>query len=89
MAARTAAVHARAWKQLFDGPLAARAGDAPITPFRLPEDHTGHLDGKPRDDGVRSWSRPTSICPWGDPRDPPGAPKICGLGNRKDELFAR
>ena len=35
---RTAAVHARAWKELFDSFLAARAGGGALTPFRLPED---------------------------------------------------
>jgi phosphoglycolate phosphatase-like HAD superfamily hydrolase len=33
---RTAAVHARAWKELFDSFLAARAGGGAFTPFRLP-----------------------------------------------------
>jgi beta-phosphoglucomutase family hydrolase len=86
---RTAAVHARAWKQLFDGFLAARAGGAPFMPFRLPEDYTGYVDGKPRYDGVRSFLEARGIdLPWGDPHDPPDALTVCGLGNRKDALFA-
>jgi beta-phosphoglucomutase-like phosphatase (HAD superfamily) len=57
---RTADVHAHAWKQLFDGFLAARAGDAGFAPFRLSEDYIAYVDGKPRYDGVRSFleSRP-------------------------------
>ena len=49
---RTAEVHAHAWKQLFDGFLAAHAGGAGFTPFRLPDDYTAHVDGKPRYDGA-------------------------------------
>lgn len=86
---RTATVHARAWKELFDGFLAARAGGGAFAPFRLPDDYTAHVDGKPRYDGVRAFLESRGIeLPWGDPGDPPGAPTICGLGNRKDALFA-
>jgi beta-phosphoglucomutase family hydrolase len=86
---RTAAVHAHAWKQLFDGFLAARAGGGGFTPFRLPEDYTGYVDGKPRYDGVRSFLDSRGIdLPWGDPNDLPDAETVCGLGNRKDHLFA-
>jgi beta-phosphoglucomutase family hydrolase len=42
---RTAAVHAQAWKQVFD--------EFHI-PFSLPEDYDAYVDGKPRADGVRS-----------------------------------
>lgn len=86
---RTADVHAHAWRQLFDEFLAARAGGAAFTPFRLPEDYTAYVDGKPRYDGVRSFLESRGIdLPWGAPQDPPDAPTVCGLGNRKDQLFA-
>jgi alpha,alpha-trehalase len=86
---RTADVHAHAWRQLFDGFLAARAGGAGFMPFRLPEDYTAYVDGKPRYDGVRSFLESRAIdLPWGTPEDPPDAPTVCGLGNRKDQLFA-
>jgi beta-phosphoglucomutase family hydrolase len=86
---RTAEVHARAWRQLFDGFLAARAGNTGFTPFRLPDDYTAYVDGKPRYDGVRSFLESRGIdLPWGTPQDPPDAPTVCGLGNRKDELLA-
>jgi alpha,alpha-trehalase len=87
---RTAEVHAQAWRQLFDGFLAARAGGAGFTPFRLPEDYTAYVDGKPRYDGVSSFLQARGIdLPWGTPQDPPDAATICGLGNRKDQLFAQ
>jgi alpha,alpha-trehalase len=86
---RTADVHAHAWKQLFDGFLAARAGDAGFAPFRLPEDYIAYVDGKPRYDGVRSFLESRAIdLPWGDPQDGPDTQTVCGLGNRKDRLFA-
>ena len=46
------------------------------------------MDGKPRYDGVESFlaSRGISL-PRGEPGDPPSAETVCGLGNRKDELF--
>ncbi len=48
---KTADVHARAWKAMFDDYLAER-GDPP---FELPGDYERHVDGKPRLDGVRAF----------------------------------
>ena len=42
---QTAAVHAQAWKQVFD---------EFHVPFQLPDDYDAYVDGKPRADGVRS-----------------------------------
>jgi beta-phosphoglucomutase family hydrolase len=41
----TAAVHAQAWKQVFD---------QFHIPFQLPADYDDYVDGKPREDGVRA-----------------------------------
>jgi beta-phosphoglucomutase family hydrolase len=85
----TAAVHAAAWKQMFDAylrELAARAGE-PFEPFDAHADYEQYVDGKPRYDGVRSFLASRGIeLPEGTPRDPPSAETVCGLGNRKDEL---
>lgn len=85
----TASVHTAAWQRMFDRFLADRSE-------RVGEDHTPfseddyylHVDGKPRYDGVESFlaSRGISL-PRGDRGDPPSAETVCGLGNRKDELF--
>jgi beta-phosphoglucomutase family hydrolase len=48
---KTAEVHARAWKQMFDEFLQAR-GDKP---FDLVHDYDEYVDGKPRLDGVRDF----------------------------------
>lgn len=48
---QTAAVHARAWKEMFDDFLAP-LGDPE---FELPRECDEHVDGKPREDGVRAF----------------------------------
>ncbi len=85
----TAELHAHAWKQLFDGFLAARAGpDGAFEPFHLPEDYVAYVDGKPRQDGVRSFLQSRGIeLPAGSPSDQPGDATIHGLGNRKNVFF--
>ena len=85
----TARVHAAAWKQLFDDFLRKRSGQfgEPFRPFDE-QDYLSYVDGKPRYDGVASFlaSRGITI-PYGSPSDPPTAETVCGLGNRKDNLF--
>lgn len=88
---RTAAVHAAAWKQVFDeylGARAARRGEAAGAFTR--EDYLAFVDGRPRYEGVAAFLRSRSIAlPPGAPDDPPGAETVCGLGNRKNEAFNR
>jgi beta-phosphoglucomutase family hydrolase len=103
---QTSAVHAAAWKRLFDDYLAQRAAqmgagaarpagaDAgglaadPLRPFDLDADYARYVDGKPRYDGVRDFLASRGIeLPMGDPGDPPDAETVCGLGNRKNDLF--
>lgn len=51
---QTAKVHAKAWKQMFDEFLRERdAGD--FKPFDPHDDYDRYVDGKPRDDGTRSF----------------------------------
>jgi alpha,alpha-trehalase len=46
------------------------------------------VDGKPRYDGVRDFLLSRGIdLPLGNPSDPPEAETVCGLGNRKNDLF--
>ncbi len=103
---QTSAVHAAAWKRLFDAFLAGRAsrggaptaeaataagaGDAtdPLRPFDGDADYARYVDGKPRYDGVRDFLASRGVdLPMGDPSDPPDAETVCGLGNRKNDLF--
>ena len=87
---KTAAVHAQAWKALFDEFLHGWASEhgEPFQPFEIVDDYVRYVDGKRRYDGVASFLESRGIgLPRGEPTDPPGAPTVCGLGNRKDVFF--
>jgi alpha,alpha-trehalase len=87
---RTAVVHARAWKSLFDDYLERRAAQSNETfvPFDIDSDYKLYVDGKPRYDGVASFLESRDIeLPRGESTDPPDAETVCGLGNRKNALF--
>lgn len=86
---KTAVVHAAAWKEMFDEFLrqwSAKNG-TPFVPFDSAHEYDEYVDGKPRLDGTRAFleSRGISL-PEGSEGDPPGAPTIYGLSNRKNEL---
>jgi alpha,alpha-trehalase len=86
----TATVHAEAWKRLFDEYLLARAGrlGEPFEPFDLESDYRRFIDGKPRQEGVRSFLASRGIeLPLGAPDDPEGTETVWGLGNRKNRYF--
>ena len=88
---QTAKVHAKAWKQMFDGYLrerAERTGEA-FVPFE-DTDYERYVDGKRRADGTRSFLASRGITlPEGDPQDPPDAETVTGLGNRKNQEVQR
>ena len=93
----TAAVHDAAWKATFDAYLRERAqrDGSDFTPFDSDADYGTHVDGKPRDAGVRDFLASRGITlPEGTPDDPPDQPldevTVAGLGNRKNrELLQR
>ncbi|WP_330180141.1 trehalose-phosphatase [Nocardia sp. NBC_01503] len=85
----SAAVHAAAWRQLFDEFLAAREPHAgeDHTPFTS-DDYLRWVDGEPRYRGVADFLAARSISlPPGAPSDAEDAGTMCALGNRKDRLF--
>jgi beta-phosphoglucomutase family hydrolase len=85
----TATVHAACWKRLFDEFLRERSDRTgePFRPFDPEADYLSHVDGKPREDGVRDFLKSRGIeLPDGAPDDPPGTDTVRGLGNRKDQL---
>ena len=89
---QTAKVHAAAWKQTFDEFLKARAraDGTDFKPFDQAADYDDYVDGKPREDGVRSFLRSRGIeLPEGGPDDPPDADTVHGIGNRKNELVLK
>jgi len=87
---QTARVHATAWKRLFDDYREDRLKrNLPVyEPFDEDNDYREYVDGKPRYDGIESFLSAHDInLPHGDPDDPPDKETVCGLGNRKNELF--
>jgi beta-phosphoglucomutase family hydrolase len=86
----TASVHKKAWKAMFDSYLrchAERSGE-PFVAFDIAADYQTYVDGKKREDGVRSFLAAREITlPEGDPDDDPSAETVHGLGNRKNALF--
>ncbi|MAT15698.1 MAG: trehalose-phosphatase [Planctomyces sp.] len=87
---QTAIVHARVWKQMFDDYLLRRQEQTGESqePFDINPDYRRYVDGKPRYDGVRSFLDARGIeIPDGDFEDSSEHETVCGLGNRKNQLF--
>jgi len=87
---QTAKVHAAAWKQMFDDYLRRRSASTheAFVPFDPIGDYDEYVDGRPRDDGVRSFLASRAVVlPEGSAEDPPGADTVHGLGNRKNEIL--
>jgi beta-phosphoglucomutase family hydrolase len=86
---QTARIHARAWKEMFDGFLrdwAERTGET-FHEFDRPTDYDEYVDGKPRLEGVHSFLQSRGIdLPMGSPADPAEAETVHALGTRKNDL---
>jgi beta-phosphoglucomutase family hydrolase len=80
----TADLHMHAWREMFTNLFTVHEVADPYTD----DDYFRHLDGRKRYDGVASvlTSRGLEL-PWGDPTDPPEAETVCGVGNRKNDVF--
>lgn len=92
MLTQTAAVHAAAWKEMFDAFLKIRAAqtDTPFAPFDTHTDYDTYVDGKSRTDGTRSFLRSRGIdLPMGAVGDQPDAQTIYGLSNTKNAMLVR
>jgi beta-phosphoglucomutase family hydrolase len=86
---QTAKVHAAAWKEMFDAFLLDRSRQTgePFRPFEIATDYAQYVDGKLRQDGVRSFLVSRGIrLPEGSPDDPATASTVYGLGTRKNDL---
>lgn len=81
----TARLHGRAWKETFDAFFEHRGMD---DRFDEVEDYRGHVDGRPRYEGVAALlrSRGIDLAP-GDPDDAPGFDTHCAIGNLKNQRF--
>jgi beta-phosphoglucomutase family hydrolase len=74
---QTASVHATAWKQIFDDVLRQRGE----RPFDIATDYPRYVDGKPREDGVRSFLASRGIAL--------SERAVRAIGARKNALFTR
>jgi trehalose 6-phosphate phosphatase len=89
--ASTAAVHAAAWKRLFDEFLEVWSEEhgVEVAPFDVERDFAAYVDGRPRYECVAAFLRSRGIdLPYGSPDDAPDRRTCCGLGNRRDRCFA-
>jgi beta-phosphoglucomutase family hydrolase len=81
----TAEVHMRAWEVMFTRFLDGR--DEEHEPY-TDEDYFAHVDGRPRYEGVAAFLESRGIeLPYGQTTDHPDELTVCGLGNRKNDVF--
>jgi beta-phosphoglucomutase family hydrolase len=88
----TASVHRTAWKAMFDDFLRHRVDKTgePFQPFDIDADYSEYVDGKKREDGVRSFLHSRGIeLPEGTPDDRPDTETVERLGNRKNDAFLK
>ena len=81
---QTATVHATAWKETFDEVLEQRDGPG-YEPFSIERDYTAHVDGKPREDGVRDFLKSRDITLPDGSKDDTGLDTVYGVGNAKNK----
>ncbi len=87
---QTASLHATAWKQTFDAFLKSYDADHTVEfrPFDKERDYEDYVDGKPREDGVRSFLESRDIhLPEGTVDDAPGMQSVHAVGAAKQEAF--
>lgn len=86
----TARIHASAWKEVFDQVLSYhRVEGEDGRPFDVEADYLRHVDGRPREDGVRAFlaSRDLDL-PDGEEGDT-SLDTVIGIGRAKNDLVAR
>jgi beta-phosphoglucomutase family hydrolase len=88
----TARLHSEAWKATFDAFLADRkpAPGERDDPFDIATDYREYVDGRLREDGVRTFLASRHITlPDGSPHDPPGEGSVHALAEAKNERLLR
>jgi trehalose 6-phosphate phosphatase len=81
----TARLHGRAWKEAFDAFFVHRGMD---DTFDEITDYRGHVDGRPRYEGVAALLRSRGIeLPHGEASDEPGFGTHAAIGNLKNRRF--
>jgi alpha,alpha-trehalase len=86
----SAGLHAEAWQEMFNAFLVQRGRDdrQSYLAFDYQRDYLPLVDGKPRYDGVAAFLKSRGIeLPYGAAEDDPNHRTVCGLGNRKNQIF--
>ncbi|HVC14152.1 MAG TPA: beta-phosphoglucomutase family hydrolase [Acidimicrobiales bacterium] len=86
---RTAGLHAAAWKEAFDEFLERRSRRTSenFVPFDQVSDYDEYVDGRPRLDGARTFTRARGIeLPVGTPEDPAECSTLYGIANHKNAV---
>ena len=86
----TAAVHAAAWRRLFETVLADPrvAAAASRAPFDVEADYRRYVDGRSREDGVTAFLAARGIdLPLGKEQDPEGSWTVHALAARKNAIY--
>ncbi|MEA2016098.1 MAG: beta-phosphoglucomutase family hydrolase [Actinomycetota bacterium] len=89
---RTAKIHAKAWKIVFDRFLEKKGQEknCKYKKFSYENDYLSYVDGKPRCEGTLSFLESRNIrIPEGSPSDTADMETICGLSNRKNKVFLK
>jgi len=85
---KTQKTHAEAWKKTFDDFLKKRARGDTFTPFDISKDYLYYVDGKSRDEGVRSFLASRDIkLPEGRSDDTKDRESVAALANMKNSYF--
>ena len=81
----TADIHMHAWRVMFSALFAEHS----VTGY-TDSDYFTYLDGKTRYEGVAGLLASREIsAPWGSPEDPSSFDTVCGIGNRKNDVFSQ
>lgn len=86
----TEKIHSACWKVMFDSFLKkyCSKNNLEFQPFNIDNDYLKYVDGKPRYKGVEDFLSSRNIyIPYGTPDSPSSELSVCGLGNKKNELF--
>ena len=82
---QTAKLHKSAWKEMFNAYLKNQPDDYELMDG---DDYIKYIDGKPRYMGVKSFLESRDInLPYGYSDDSPDTTTVCGLGNRKNDIY--
>ncbi len=87
---KTAIIHFRAWKEVFETFLQQRSDASGPPEFTYEEDYSPYVDGLPRYQGVKRFVESRDVVlPFGTPEDKPGTSTVCAVGNQKHQVFRR